>query len=210
MPFNPSRVPLCVIQATITEPDGRSTMVAHSMPAAPFGTLAWQLPLLSGYIARLHRDRIAPTTDTFTAYMTARASARIPSPTTPYPYTPWHDGRITCLLDVALTPRGFANWPGVSLVIVEQDSVGPAACSWTRMERERGVVAVLGRALKESAAEQARLADQMRGGGEDGVRELHALAEQVTEWTGQQLKAARAERTLANAAKVRTVLRTAT
>jgi hypothetical protein len=202
--LDPRRPALCVVQATITTPDGRATRIARSMPAAPFGTPAWQMPRIAGYLAKLRRaEGDGPRPETFTAYLDARGGPGIPSPHQPYAYTPWHDEQITCLIDLVLTPHGSMGWPGVSLVVIEQEA-GRGRCSWNRMERHRGYLDHLAYTAREIAAEHARLANQPA---DDGIGELHALAGDVTTWVQKVHKAAKADRTLARAAQAREDIR---
>ncbi|WP_127357021.1 hypothetical protein [Actinacidiphila soli] len=87
MRLDPRRPALCVVQATIATGDGTATLVARAMPAAPFGTPAWQLPIQAGYLGKLRRTQDAPTPENFAAYLDARAGAAIPSPHQPYGHT---------------------------------------------------------------------------------------------------------------------------
>jgi len=206
MRLDPRRPALCVVQATIANGDGTATLVARAMPAAPFGTPAWQLPIVAGYLGRLRRTGDAPTAKSFAAYLDARAGATIPSPHQPYVHAPWHDDRVTCLIDLALTPRGEMGWPATSLVVLEQEA-GRGRCSWNRLERHRGYLAVLAHTARETAAEHARLTDRLRTDGTDGLRELHALAADVTSWAAKMHRAAKGDHTLARAAAVREAVR---
>ena len=203
MPMDPRRPALCVLHATITTPDGDVTSFGRSMPAAPFGTPAWQMPRIAGYLATLRRAGGAePRPETFTAYLD-KPGPGIPAPHQPYPYAPWHDEQVTCLLDLVLTPHGSMGWPAVSLVVIEQEA-GRGRCSWSRMERHRGFLDVLGYAAQEIAAEHARLAGQPAT---DGMRQLRDLAAEVTTCVHKVHKAARADRALARAAQARECIR---
>ncbi|WP_169317346.1 hypothetical protein [Actinacidiphila oryziradicis] len=53
------------------------------------------------------------------------------------------------------------------------------------------------------AAEHARLADQLHATNTDGIRNLHALAADVSAWANKMHRAAKGDRTLARAAAVR-------
>lgn len=82
MKLDPRRGPLCVIQATITSSAGDTQLSAHSMPAAPFGSLAWQLTVLAAYLSDPQTMQEGPSIATLGAHLHKRASAPIPSPST--------------------------------------------------------------------------------------------------------------------------------
>ncbi|MCX4515911.1 hypothetical protein OHA27_37980 [Streptomyces sp. NBC_01619] len=203
MNLDPRRPALCVAQATVVGADGSATTVARAMPAAPFGTPAWQLPVVAGYLGRLRRAGDAPSIGSFVTYLDSRAGgSRVPAPHRPYAGMPWHDTRATCVIDVLLTSRGSMGWPAVSLVVLQQE-VGRRDCSWSRVERHRGYLAVARHTADEIAAERDRLADRLRTTDDDNVRQVHALATEVTTWADKLHRAARGGHTLARAADVR-------
>jgi len=204
MALDPRKPALCVVQAVITTPGGPTTRVARAMPATPFGTPAWQMPRIVGYLAQLHSaGGDAPRPETFTAYLDERRSPALPAPHQPYPYIPWHDEQVSCLLDLALAPHGSLGWPSVSLVVIEQEA-GRKRCSWSRVERHRGFLDVLAYTAREISAEHARLASQPAG---DSIRQLRDLAGDITAWVQKIHKAAQAERTAARAAQARNGIR---
>lgn len=204
MQLDPRRSPLCVVQATITAPSGSVEFVSLSMPTAPFGTPAWQLPNLVSYLHSRYDRKEAPTASSFTGHMRGRIA--LPSPTADYPYAALHDDRVTCLMSLVVAPGRQTAWPEASLALVQQES-RPACCSWSSLEHERGTLAVLRRALREAQAEQLRLADLMRQGSHPAAKELHGLAERVAEWTRSMYGMARAAHTAARAADARRALR---
>ncbi|MEU4095949.1 hypothetical protein [Streptomyces sp. NPDC026673] len=206
MSEDPVRPDLCVVQATINRPKGDgASLVAFSnspdAPPTPFARAPWQLSLVAGYIAGLRRDAVAADVDSFSRYLTGRDSAAVPAAATPYTYAPLHDRRVTCLIDLAFTPGvGTTGWPGVSLVVLDQDGDGPN--TWGRVQRRRGYLGVVSYALLEITAEQQHLADLMRGGDEEAAR-LHSLAGDVRTWVAKIRKVAKADNTLTQAATVR-------
>ncbi|MDX3075910.1 hypothetical protein [Streptomyces sp. MI02-7b] len=210
MSQRPGRPELCVVQATINRPDGGgASLIAFSTsvdgPNTPFARAPWQLSLVAGYIASLRRDSTPADVESFTKYLTGRATAAVPAAVTPYSYAPLHDRRVTCLIDLAFTPgAGTTGWPGVSLVVLEQDADGPN--TWGRVQRRRGYLGVVSYALLEITAEQQHLADLARGGDEDATR-LHSLAGEVRTWVTKIRKSAKADDTLTQAATVRRGIR---
>ncbi|MGW1562771.1 hypothetical protein ACWCQ1_40665 [Streptomyces sp. NPDC002144] len=204
MQLDPRRGPLCVVQATITTPSGGVEFASLSMPTAPFGTLAWQLPNLVSYLHASCDRREPPTASSFIAYMRSRTT--LPSPTADYPYAALHDDRVACLMSLVLAPGRETAWPQASLALVQQES-RPARCSWSSLEHERGTLAVLRRAVREVEAEQLRLADLVRQGAHPAAQQQHRLAERVTEWTRGMYGMARGAHTAARAAAARQALR---
>lgn len=204
MQLDPRRGLLCVVQATITTASGSVEFASLSMPTAPFGTPAWQLPNLVSYLHAHYDRRQPPTASSFTDHMRGRTA--LPSPAADYPYAALHDDRVACLMSLVIEPGRETAWPQASLALVQQES-WPARCSWSSLEHERGTLAVLGRALQEAQAEQLHLAHLMRQGGHPASKELHGLAERVTEWTRGMYDLARGAYTAARAAEARRVLR---
>ncbi|MGW0778437.1 hypothetical protein ACWD01_33520 [Streptomyces sp. NPDC002835] len=202
MPLNPLRPPLCVIHAIIADEDGQHRTVARYSPAAPFGTAAWQLPVISGYLAHLRRSGSAPSSNSFATYLEQRRNTPVPAPHLPFPHAPWHDTRVTCLIDLALTPRGSMGWPSVSLVVMQQEA-GLGRCSWSRIERRIGYLSVIDHARQEIAAEELRIRERLRKSDDSGVRELQDLATHVVAWTRKLHKAAQGDYTLSRANVVR-------
>jgi hypothetical protein len=206
MQLDPRRGALCVIQATITTPAGGVEFASVSMPAAPYGVPGWQLPTLVSYLhARCDRKE-PPTASSFTAHLRSRATSRIPSPASDYPYAALHDDRVACLMSLVMAPGRETSWPTASLALVQQEN-HPVRCGWSSLEHERGTLAVLRRALTEAEAEHSRLADLIRQGGHPAAVELHRLAARVTEWTRGMYDMARAAHTAARAADAPRALR---
>ncbi|KUN57294.1 hypothetical protein AQJ46_47955 [Streptomyces canus] len=203
MQLDPRRGPLCVVQATITAASGSVEFVSLSMPTAPFGTPAWQLPNLVSYLHARYDRKEEPTASSFRDHMRGRIA--LPSPAADYPYAALHDDRVACLLSLVIAPGQESAWPQASLALLQQES-RPTRCSWSSLEHERGTLAVLRRALREAQAEQLRLADLMRQGDHPAAKELHGLAERVAEWTRGMYEMARAAHTAARAADARRAL----
>ncbi|QKV90385.1 hypothetical protein HUT19_41105 [Streptomyces sp. NA02950] len=207
MTLDPRRPDLFVIQATIPHPNREgSQLLSLSTPAAPFGRTPWQLALVAGYIGSLRKRGDEPTIESFQDYFVSRAASPVPAPAEPYLYTPWHDTQVTCLFDLAFHRHSFMQWPSISLAVLEQE----AHCgrgSWSRLQRRRGALSVIAFAVEEMAAERDHLADQARSGRGDCGASLRELAGEVTDWMQQLHKAARADRTLGQAATVRDAIR---
>ncbi|MFF3313366.1 hypothetical protein [Streptomyces sp. NPDC002952] len=206
MTLNPLSTPLCVVQATISQHGERAQLVGLSMPSAPFGTLPWQLIGLANYIVGCQTSDTAPSPETFTAHMQARATSAIPSPATLYPYTPWHDGRVRLLLDVTLGPAKVLKWPQASLVIMEQES-GSGSCDWVRLSRERTAERILTRTVWEIEAEAQLLAGRLREAPDPSTSSLLEVAQKAARWARESRKAARAALTISQAARARHALR---
>ncbi|MCX5206106.1 hypothetical protein OG897_32430 [Streptomyces sp. NBC_00237] len=204
MPLNPRFPFLAVVSATLSVPGEEGAVaLAYSMPAAPFGSAAWQLPVLVGYLNRLHRRGDDPSPESFAAYAQSRAEAAVPGPAHPYPYAPWHDRRVTLLLDVSITAGNTLGWPQVSMVVQEQEPGEP--CGWARTTRLHGCREVLDHTVCEISAEHARLADRTRT--TPSVRGVRDLAEHTGTWIRQVRQAYRADLTLRRAAQVRTLIK---
>ncbi|MYT68372.1 MULTISPECIES: hypothetical protein [unclassified Streptomyces] len=186
--LNPTDGPLCVIQASVTHPDRRTEQTALSMPSSPFGTPAWQLPVITGYLHGRFMQMQPPTLDGLSAALRQRATAPIPSPCALYPHTPWHDPRVTCLLDLSIT-AGTGLHLGVSLVVMEQEGTG--ACRWMRTERVTGLNGLLAHTVTEAEAERARLRDRRRTSTDPAVDALTALSDQVAAWARDVRRQAR-------------------
>ncbi|MEU6680866.1 hypothetical protein [Streptomyces sp. NPDC046925] len=202
MQLDPRRGALCVIQATATTSAGATELAAYSMPAAPYGTWAWQLSVLAAYLSDPQTAKQGPCIASLEAHLHKRATAAIPSPGAAYPFTPWHDPRVSCLLDIVISPADASGWPRTSLILMEQESA-PGTCAWMRVERESNTVAFLARALREMRAEQERLADRARTAPCPGITELVQLAGKVIEWLQPLHAAAHKQRQAARAAAVR-------
>ncbi|MFE7172609.1 hypothetical protein [Streptomyces sp. NPDC057616] len=206
MQLDPRRGALCVMQATITTPSGQAEFVSLSMPTAPHGTPAWQLPTVVSYLHARSENKRPPTATSLTAHLRSRAGAAIPSPAANYPYAAMHDDRVTCLISLTMAPGQDTSWPQASLALLQQET-RPSRCSWSSLEHARGTLAVLGRALTEAEAEQCRLADLVRQNPHPAATELHRLAQRVTRWTCGMHEMARAAHTAARAADARRALR---
>jgi hypothetical protein len=93
------------------------------------------------------------------------------------------------------------GWPATSLVVLEQEA-GRGRCSWNRLEGHRGYLAFLAHIARETAAEHTRLTDRSRTADSDGLRDLHALAADISTWASRLHRAAKGDHALARAAAV--------
>lgn len=199
---------LFVLRLAISDRTGTQRR-AWSMPAAPFGDPAWQLPTVTAHLARLHRTQTRPTVEAFAAHLTERAAGPVPVPQEPCGYDPLHDSRVSCWIDVHTEPaeRG-EQWPRCSLVVLQQET---GRCGWSRITRHRGVYGVIVHTHAEVTAEVQRLADALRARPDDsGTAALHELADQMRGWTQRLHRQARAEQTLIRAGKTHGTRRVAT
>jgi hypothetical protein len=195
-----TRPRLLVIRWSVSH-ETATTRGAWSMPSAPFGTPAWQLPTVAAHLARLHRTQSPPTVDAFAAYLAERGTRPVPVPLDQYNYDPLHDTRISTLVDVHTEPaQGGEQWPRCSLAVLEQET---GRCPWSRISRHRAAYGVITAAHREMTAESQRLADRHRSRPSDATAAALALAEQVRDWTGRAHRAVRAEQTLIRAGQAR-------
>lgn len=202
MRLDPRRPALCVMQATIADADGHAVLVSHAMPAAPFGTPAWQLPILAGYLNQLRRASCPPTSQNLTDYLTTRRGTALPGPLQPYRHNPLHDNRVTCLLDIALTPNGPMGWPYVSLVVIEQEP-DRGRCAWSHIERHHSYLNIIAHTADTIREEHRRITERLRTTDDDELRAVQRLAADVTNWIDKIHTAAQADHTLTRAAETR-------
>jgi hypothetical protein len=202
MSLYPLRPPLYVVQATIADEDGQRRTTARCCPSAPFGTPAWQMPIIAGYLVQLRRSGLAPASESFDTYLEERRTSPVPAPHLPYAHAAWHDTRVTCLIDVALTAKGAMGWPAVSLVVMQQE-VGRGRCSWSGIERRIGYHSVIQYTQQEIVTEELRIRERLRTSDNDGLRDVHDLAAHVASWTEKVHAAARADHTSSRAKDVR-------
>ncbi|MEU4266219.1 hypothetical protein ACYCCF_30105 [Streptomyces argenteolus] len=191
---------LLVLRVSVTDGSG-TVRRSWSMPAAPFGTPAWQLPMLAAHLVALNRTQSAPTVERFAAHLSARTGGAVPVPLDAYPYDPIHDARVACWIDVHAEPaQGNERWPRVALSMLEQEA---GRCGWSRITRHRGAYAVIAHAYQEMTAESELLAGRMRTRPDQGTAEVHGLAEEMRAWCWRAHRQARAEQLLTDAGKPR-------
>jgi hypothetical protein len=192
---------LFVLRLSVTD-DAGTRRQSWSMPAAPFGDPAWQLPTVAAHLARLRRTGARPTPEAFAAHLAERATGPVPVPQTPYGYDPLHDSRVSCWLDVHAEPaQGGEQWPRCSLAVLEQET---GRCGWSRITRHRGAYAVITHTHSEVTAEAQRLADRMRTRPDAGTAAVREMADRMRDWTQRAHRHVKAEQTLIRAGQPRT------
>ncbi|MCX4564336.1 hypothetical protein OHA02_50225 [Streptomyces phaeochromogenes] len=124
------------------------------MPAAPFGSAAWQLPALVAYLHRLHQDEEDPSPELWRTH-TERPTGPVPRPHRRYQGNALHDPDAACVLDIQLGPRETeTGWPAADLAVIEQEE---GACPFGRITRRHGTEAIAAYAAQELTAEHARI-----------------------------------------------------
>ncbi|MEV6787747.1 hypothetical protein [Streptomyces sp. NPDC051098] len=187
---------LLVLRLSVTDAAGTHRR-SWSMPAAPSGSPAWQLPTVAAHLIRLHRRQTAPTVDGFAAHLTELSGAPIPFPQAPYGYDPLHDGRVSCLIDLHTEPaQGNERWPRCSLMVLEQET---GRCAWSRITRRHGAYAVIAYTHTEVTAEAQRLSDRRRSDRSGRTAAMCELAEEVRVWAQRMHRQVKAEQTLIRA-----------
>jgi hypothetical protein len=172
---------------TAADPDAfAAARRAWSMPTAPYGSPVWQLPVILAYAGRLRHTQQPPELDTFAAFLQERRDASpLPVPLTPYRGDPLHDLSVMYWLDLRIQPRKPGElWPGISLVLVEQDT-SPCRTGGTLITRRHGP-----RELAELARTRAH---EPQGRAERELRPLAAQLRRVREWTDNAVKRLDAE-----------------
>lgn len=193
---------LFVLRMSVTD---ATTTIRRSwcMPAAPFGTPAWQLPTVATFLATLNRTQGAPTVEKFAAHLSLRTGAPVPAPLERYAYDPMHDPHVSTWVDVHTEPaQGNERWPRCALSVLEQET---GRCGWSRITRRRGAYEVIAHAYQEATAEAELLAGRMRTRPTYGTAEVHELAQQMRAWCWRAHRQARAEQLLIAAGKPREV-----
>ncbi|MET7622731.1 hypothetical protein [Streptomyces sp. NPDC005408] len=191
---------LLVLRLSVTDTTGTHRR-SWSMPAAPSGSPAWQLPTAAAHLIRLHRTQTPPTVDAFAAHLNELTRTPIPFPQAPYGYDPLHDRRVSCLIDLHAEPaQGNERWPRSSLMVLEQET---GRCAWSRITRRQGAYAVIAYTHSEVTAEALRLADRMRTRPDFRTAATYELAEQLREWTQRMHRQVKAEQTLIRAGQAR-------
>jgi hypothetical protein len=191
---------LLVLRLSVTDATGTHRR-SWSMPAAPSGSPAWQLPTVAAHLIRLHRTQTPPTVDALAAHLSELTGAPIPFPQAPYGYDPLHDRRVSCLIDLHTEPaQGNERWPRCSLMVLEQET---GWCAWSRITRRQSAYAVIAYTHTEVTAEAQRLADQMRTRPDERSAATFELAEQVREWSQRMHRQVKAEQALIRAGQAR-------
>ncbi|MGV9934127.1 hypothetical protein ACWDY4_26685 [Streptomyces olivaceoviridis] len=181
---------LFVAQAAVSNHTGLIARTGLAMPAAPFGTPAWQLPALVSYLHRLHQDEEDPSPELWRSH-TERQTGPVPRPHIRYQADGLHDADAVCVLDIQLGPRDEeTGWPAADLAVIEQEE---GACPFGRVTRRRGVEAIAAYAAEELTAEHAALMDRARQHQDAYFVRLAELAQRAAEWADKARAAAHAD-----------------
>ncbi|MFJ8787037.1 hypothetical protein [Streptomyces sp. NPDC102476] len=170
---------LFVAQAAVSNHTGLIARTGLAMPAAPFGTAAWQLPALVAYLHRLHQDQEDPSPELWRAH-TERQTGPVPRPHIRYQADGLHDPHAVCVLDIQLGPRDEATgWPAADLAVIEQEE---GACPFGRVTRRHGIEAIAAYAVQELTSEHASLMDRARRHQDASFVRLAELAQRAAAW----------------------------
>lgn len=181
---------LFVAQAAVSNHTGLIARAGLAMPAAPFGSPAWQLPSLVAYLHRLHQDEEDPSPELWRAH-TERQTGPVPRPHRRYQADGLHDPDAVCVLDIQLGPRDeTTGWPAADLAVIEQEE---GACPFGRVTRRHGVEAIAAYAAEELCAEHARLMDRARHHQDASFVRLADLAQRAADWADKVRAAAHAD-----------------
>ena len=191
---------LFVAQAAVSNHTGLVARSGLAMPAAPFGSAAWQLPALVAYLHRLRQDEEDPSPELWRAH-TERQTGPVPRPQRRYLGNGLHDPDAVCVLDIELGPRGTeTGWPAADLAVIEQEE---GACPFGRVTRRHGAEAIAAYAAEELSAEHARLMDRARHHQDAALGRLADLAQRAAAWADKVRAAAHADTVHAQADRAR-------
>ncbi|MFD8726226.1 hypothetical protein ACFV2H_52095 [Streptomyces sp. NPDC059629] len=189
-----------VAQAAVSNHTGLIARAGLAMPAAPFGSPAWQLPALLSYLHRLQQDEEDPAPDLWRAH-TERQTGPVPRPHIRYQADGLHDADAVCVLDIQLGPRdGETGWPAADLAVIEQEE---GACPFGRVTRRHGVEAIAAYTAQELTAEHAALMDRARQHQDAYFVRLAGLAQRAAEWADKVRAAAHADAVHVQAGRAR-------
>jgi hypothetical protein len=192
--------PLFVAQAAVSNHTGLVARTGLAMPAAPFGTPAWQLPALVSYLHRLHQDEEEPSPELWRAH-TERPTGPVPRPHIRYQGDGLHDPAAVCLLYIQLGPRDKeTGWPAADLAVIQLEE---GACPFGRVTRRHGTEAIAAYAAEELTAEHARLMDRARQHQDAYFVRLADLAQRAADWADKVRAAAHADAVHVQAEKAR-------
>ncbi|MFE6554308.1 hypothetical protein ACFVHS_38860 [Streptomyces sp. NPDC057746] len=179
-----------VAQAAVSNHTGLIARAGLAMPAAPFGSPAWQLPALLSYLHRLHQDEEDPAPDLWRAH-TERQTGPVPRPHIRYQADGLHDADAVCVLDIQLGPRDEeTGWPAADLAVIEQEE---GACPFGRVTHRHGVEAIAAYTAQELTAEHAALTDRARQHQDAYFVRLAELAQRAADWADKVRAAAHAD-----------------
>lgn len=191
---------LFVAQAAVSNHTGLIARAGLAMPAAPFGSPAWQLPSLVSCLHRLHQDEEDPSPELWRAH-TERQTGPVPRPHIRYQADGLHDPDAVCVLNIQLGPRDEeTGWPAADLAVIEQEE---GACPFGRVTRRHGVEAIAAYAAQELTAEHAALMDRARRHQDASFVRLAELAQRAADWSDKVRAAAHADTVHAQAEKAR-------
>ncbi|MDH6222836.1 hypothetical protein [Streptomyces pseudovenezuelae] len=191
---------LFVAQAAVSNHTGLIARSGLAMPAAPFGSAAWQLPALVAYLHRLHQDEEDPSPELWRTH-TERQTGPVPRPQRRYQGNGLHDPDAVCVLDIQLGPREEGTgWPAADLAVIEQEE---GACPFGRVTRRHGTEAIAAHTAQELSAEHDRLMDRARQHQDTYLVRLADLTQRAAEWADKVRAAAHADTVHAQADRAR-------
>ncbi|MGW3984788.1 hypothetical protein [Streptomyces mirabilis] len=192
---------LFVAQAAVSNHTGLIARAGLAMPAAPFGSPAWQLPTLVAYLHRLHQDEEDPSPELWRAHTERQTGGPVPRPHRRYQGNGLHDPDAVCVLDIQIGPRDEeTGWPTADLAVIEQEE---GACPFGRVTRRHGTEAIAAYAAQELTAEHARLMDRARRHQDASFARLADLAQRAADWADKVRAAAHADAVHVQAEKAR-------
>ncbi|MFF4189120.1 hypothetical protein ACFYZ9_38625 [Streptomyces sp. NPDC001691] len=181
---------LFVAQAAVSNRTGLIARVGLAMPAAPFGSPAWQLPTLVSYLHRLQQDEEDPAPERWRAH-TQHQTGPVPRPHIRYLTDGLHDAEAVCVLDIQLGPRNeHTGWPSADLAVIEQEE---GTCPFGRLTRRHGAEAIAALTAEELTAEHSRLMDRARQHQDPHLVHLAELAQRAATWADKIRAAAHAD-----------------
>jgi hypothetical protein len=191
---------LFVAQAAVSNHTGLVARSGLAMPAAPFGSAAWQLPALVAYLHRLRQDEEDPSPELWRAH-TERQTGPVPRPQRRYQGNGLHDPDAVCVLDIQLGPRETeTGWPAADLAVIEQEE---GACPFGRVTHRHGAEAIAAYTAEELSAEHARLMDRARHHQDAAFVRLADLAQRAADWADKVRAAVHADTVHAQADRAR-------
>jgi hypothetical protein len=191
-------VPLFIAQAAVSNHTGLIARIGLVMPAAPFGSPAWQLPALVSYLHHLHQREEDPSPGLWRAH-TERSTGPVPRPRRRYHGDGLHDPDAVCVLDIQLGPRDKATgWPTAHLAVIEQEE---GTCPFGRITHRHGAEAIAAYTAAELTDQHAALADLGRRHRDAHLARLANLAQRAASWAEMVRTAAHAEHIHARASQ---------
>ncbi|MGY9066915.1 hypothetical protein [Streptomyces sp. CAS3] len=197
------KAPLFIAQTAVRNHTGLIARTGLAMPAAPFGSPAWQLPALVSYLHRLRQNDEDPSPEAWRAH-TERQTGPVPRPRIRYLADGLHDADAVCVLDIQLGPRDEeTGWPAADLAVIEQEE---GSCPFGRVTRRHGAEAIAAYTAEELTAEHAALMDRARRHQDAHFVRLAGLAERAAEWADKVRAAAHSDAVHVQAAHARALI----